>query len=76
MINRREKAIIKDKGYFMNEYTKYVEKHRQLILDSLDYIWKNPETGYKEWKTHKYMKEVFDSMASAMSASYSEVIAL
>ena len=46
----------------MNAYTKYVEKHRKLILDSLDYIWKNPETGYKEWKTHKYMKEVFESL--------------
>ena len=40
----------------------YVEKHRQLILDSLDYIWKNPETGYREVKTNKYMEEVFESL--------------
>ena len=46
----------------MNNYTKYVEKHRKLILDSLDYIWKNPETGYKEWKTHKYMKDIFEGL--------------
>ena len=25
-----------------------VEKHRQLILDTERYIWKHPETGYKE----------------------------
>lgn len=46
----------------MSNFTKYVEKHRELILDSLDYIWKNPETGYKEWKTHKYMKDIFEEL--------------
>lgn len=34
----------------LKSYKEYVEKHRQLILDALDYIWKNPESGYKEWK--------------------------
>ena len=43
----------------MDKYTTYTEKHRQLILDALDYIWKNPETGYKEWKTHAYLEEAF-----------------
>ncbi len=43
----------------MSDYAKFVEKHRGLILDSLEYIWKNPETGYREWKTHRYMEEVF-----------------
>ena len=28
-----------------------VEKNRRLILDTERYIWKHPETGYKEWKT-------------------------
>lgn len=36
-----------------------VEKNRQLILDTLDYIWKNPETGYREVKTSAYMEKVF-----------------
>ncbi|MBQ1936072.1 MAG: peptidase dimerization domain-containing protein, partial [Clostridia bacterium] len=36
-----------------------VEKHRNLILDTLDYIWKNPETGYREVKTSAYMEKVF-----------------
>ena len=26
------------------------------------YIWKNPETGYKEYKTSKYMAEVFTNL--------------
>jgi len=41
------------------QYMDAVAKHRQLILDALDYIWKNPETGYKEWKTHAYLEEAF-----------------
>ena len=43
----------------MKQYLDMVAKHRQLILDALDYIWKNPETGYKEWKTHAYLEEAF-----------------
>jgi len=43
----------------MSNYAAYVEKHRQLMLDAVDYIWKNPETGYKEWKTHAYLEEAF-----------------
>ena len=39
-----------------------VEKHRELIFDTLDYIWKNPETGYKEFKTSKYMEDVFENL--------------
>lgn len=43
----------------MKQYMEAVAKHRQLILDALDYIWKNPETGYKEWKTHAYLEEAY-----------------
>ena len=39
-----------------------VEKHRQLILDAERYIWKNPETGYKEFKTSKYLAEKFEAL--------------
>lgn len=46
----------------MEKYIAMVEKHRQLILDALDYIWSNPEIGYKEWKTHKYLKDVFEDL--------------
>ncbi len=36
-----------------------VEKYRDLMFRTLDYIWKNPETGYREWKTHAYLEEEF-----------------
>ena len=32
-----------------------VEKHRDLILEAERYIWKHPETGYKEFKTTEYL---------------------
>lgn len=43
----------------MIKYQQAVEKHRDMILEAHDYIWKNPETGYKEWKTHAYLEEAF-----------------
>ncbi len=37
-----------------------VAKYESLIYDTADYIWKNPETGYREWKTSAYMEEHFE----------------
>ena len=39
-----------------------LSKHEKLILDAERYIWKNPETGYKEVKTSAYMAEKFTSL--------------
>ena len=36
-----------------------VDSYRQQILDALDFVWENPETGYREVKTSAYMAEVF-----------------
>ena len=50
----------------MNEQIKLideaVEKHRDLILEAERYIWKNPETGFKEWKTNAYLKEQYKKL--------------
>lgn len=46
----------------MSVFNSAVEKHRQLILDTERYIWKNPETGYKEYKTSAYMAETFKKL--------------
>ena len=46
----------------MDRCSAYVEKHRQRILDALEYIWKNPETGYREWKTHRYLADIFEKL--------------
>lgn len=43
-------------------YAASVEKHRQLILDAFNYIWKNPETGFREVKTSKYMRDAFEAL--------------
>ncbi len=45
----------------MDCYKKSIEKFRVLILESLDYLWRHPETGYKEWNTHQYLKDLFVS---------------
>ena len=46
----------------MQKLLNAVDKHRQLILDAERYIWANPETGYKEYKTSKYMAENFEKL--------------
>lgn len=39
-----------------------VEKYRDSILETERYIWSNPETGFKEWKTHAYLKEKYEEL--------------
>jgi len=46
----------------MQQYKQMVDKHASLILSAFDYIWKNPETGYREWKTHRYLKDAFTAL--------------
>ena len=43
----------------MEHIIRAVDKHRDLILAAERYIWQNPETGYKEFKTSKYMEDRF-----------------
>ena len=44
-----------------------VEKHRALILDAERYIWKHPETGYKEFKTSSYMAKQFEALGYTLT---------
>ncbi len=46
----------------MEKIINAVEKHRSLILEAERYIWQNPETGYKEFKTSAYMEEKFEEL--------------
>ena len=39
-----------------------IESNKQTVLDAERYIWNNPETGYKEWKTHKFLKSEFEKL--------------
>jgi amidohydrolase len=44
-----------------------VDKHRELILTAERYIWKHPETGYREWKTGAYMEAEFEKLGYALT---------
>ena len=46
----------------MKDIIAAVEKHQQMILDAERYIWKHPETGYKEYKTSAYVAEAFEKL--------------
>lgn len=38
------------------------EKHRERMFRALEYIWANPETGYREVKTNAYMEKAFEEL--------------
>lgn len=38
------------------------DKHQALMLSAERHIWNHPETGYREWKTHAYLKEQFEKL--------------
>ena len=44
------------------EIKKFVEKNLDLMLAAGDYLWKNPEAGFKEYKTDAYMKNAFKKL--------------
>lgn len=46
-----------------------VDKHRQVILDAERYIWHNAETGYKEFKTSKYLEEAFEKLGYTLTCA-------
>lgn len=39
-----------------------VNEGRQIILDAERHIWRNPEPGFREWETHKYLKKLYEDM--------------
>lgn len=50
----------------MKDIINAVEKYKDLILEAERYIWNNPETGYREVKTSKYMEEQFEKMGYSL----------
>ncbi|MBQ3107458.1 MAG: amidohydrolase, partial [Firmicutes bacterium] len=46
----------------MKRYEAYVEKHRELILEAERYLWKHPETGFREWTAHAYLTEAYEAL--------------
>ncbi|MCQ2426861.1 MAG: amidohydrolase [Clostridia bacterium] len=43
-----------------------VEKNRKTVLEAERHIWNNPESGYREWKTHAYLKEKFEELGYSL----------
>ncbi len=39
-----------------------IEESKDKILAAERYIWANPELGFREWKTHAYLKEAFSRL--------------
>lgn len=46
----------------MQHITFAVDKYRELILKAERQVWSTPETGFKEFKTSKYMAEQFEAL--------------
>ena len=46
----------------MERINKAVDKYRSLILEAERYIWKHPETGYRETETSEYMADNFEKL--------------
>ena len=46
----------------MHKLVAAVEKHKEAMEKALNFFWKNPETGYREWKGHKYLADAFRAM--------------
>ncbi len=43
-------------------YGKMVDKYKDLLLYTERYLYANPETGFKEYKTSKYLEEEFEKL--------------
>ncbi|MDF2685638.1 MAG: amidohydrolase [Clostridia bacterium] len=46
----------------IEELIKITEKGRNLILSAERFLWQNAETGYKEWKSTKYLEDEFEHL--------------
>ncbi len=44
-----------------------IEAEKDRILAAERWIWKHPETGYREWKTHAYLKEQYESLGYTLT---------
>ena len=39
-----------------------VEQEKDRILTAERHLWKHPESGYREWKTHRYLADIFRNL--------------
>ena len=51
----------------MENINRAIDAYKDTILEAERYIWNNPETGYKEYKTSAYMAEKFEELGYKLS---------
>ena len=51
----------------MQKLSNAVDKYRDLILEAERFIWKHPETGYREVVTSKYLEEKFEELGYVLT---------
>lgn len=39
-----------------------IDKNKTMLFEAERQIWNNPESGYREWKTHNYLKEKYEKL--------------
>lgn len=44
------------------EIKKLVSGKKELLEQTMEYLWKNPELGYKEWKASAYLSNAFEKL--------------
>ncbi len=50
----------------MKNIANTVDKYRDLIFKIEREVWNNPETGYREWKTSKYLASEFEKLGYSL----------
>jgi len=45
-----------------NKLFNAADSYRSLMLDAGDWLWKHPETGYREWQGTKYLAEKYEQL--------------
>ena len=46
----------------MHKLVEAVPQFEALMEKAFRFLWENPETGYKEWKAHAYLREAFQAL--------------
>ncbi len=52
-----------------NQLLAAVEKHRERIISAEAWLWKHPETGFREWKSHEYLKNEFEKLGYSLKCA-------
>ena len=66
-------------GEVFEKYSEIVERYRDLVLNAERYIYANPETGFKEYKTTKYLEDAYEALgyelhrAEGITGFYTEI---